>query len=123
MRRAFAELEDPLWRMLSSVKRPSRYAGGEWGAAGGHVLEEEKASLCLAFPDVYEVGMSYLGFQILYDLASRTEGVRVERVYCPWTDAESFMREKGMRLCSLETQKPLSSFDMVGFTLQYELAG
>lgn len=123
MRRAFAELEDPLWRMLSSVKRPSRYAGGEWGAAGGHVLGEEKVSLCLAFPDVYEVGMSYLGFQILYDLASRTEGVRVERVYCPWTDAESFMREKGMRLCSLETQKPLSSFDMVGFTLQYELAG
>jgi radical SAM superfamily enzyme YgiQ (UPF0313 family) len=109
--------------MLSSVKRPSRYVGGEWGAAGDHVLGGEKVSLCLAFPDVYEVGMSYLGFQILYDLASRSEGVRVERVYCPWPDAESFMRENGMGLCSLETQKPLSSFDVVGFTLQYELAG
>jgi len=122
MYRAFDELEDPLWEMLSSVKRPSRYTGGEWGADGGRSMGAERVSLCLAFPDVYEVGMSYLGFQVLYDLASKTPGVRVERVYCPWPDAESFIREKGMVLRSLETGKPLYSFDVVGFTLQYELA-
>ncbi len=117
----FEELEDPLWQMLASVKRPSRYAGGEWGALGGSVVGEEKVSICLAFPDVYEVGMSYLGFQILYDLASNLPGVRVERSYCPWPDAESYMRERGMALGSLESGKPLSAFDIVGFTLQYEL--
>ena len=122
MARAFGELKDPLWEMLSSVKRPSRYAGGEWGADGGRNRGAERVSLCLAFPDVYEVGMSYLGFQVLYDLASKAPGVRVERAYCPWPDAEFFMREKGMVLRSLETEKPLSSFDVVGFTLQYELA-
>lgn len=58
----FDELEDPIWRMLSSVKRPSRYAGGEWGADGGLAEGKERSSICLAFPDVYEVGMSYLGF-------------------------------------------------------------
>ncbi len=117
----FEELEDPLWQMLASVKRPSRYAGGEWGALGGSVVGEEKVSICLAFPDTYEVGMSYLGFQILYDLASNLPGVRVERSYCPWPDAESYMRERGMALGSLESGKPLSAFDIVGFTLQYEL--
>lgn len=117
----FDELEDPIWQMLSSVKRPSRYAGGEWGADGGLVEGEERSSICLAFPDVYEVGMSYLGYQILYNMASGIPGVRVERVYCPWPDAEAYMRENRMALCSLESGRPISSFDVVGFTLQYEL--
>ena len=117
----FDELEDPIWRMLSSVKRPSRYAGGEWGADGGLAEGKERSSICLAFPDVYEVGMSYLGFQILYNMASGIPGVRVERAYCPWPDAEAYMRENRMALGSLESGRPLSSFDVVGFTLQYEL--
>jgi radical SAM family uncharacterized protein len=117
----FEEMEDQAWQLLSSVKRPSRYAGGEWGACGGSVDGEEKVSLCLAFPDVYEVGMSYLGFQILYNLASGLPGVRVERSYCPWPDAEAFMRERGMPLSSLESGRSLNTFDLVGFTLQYEL--
>jgi hypothetical protein len=110
----FEEMEDQAWQLLSSVKRPSRYAGGEWGACGGSVDGEEKVSLCLAFPDVYEVGMSYLGFQILYNLASGLPGVRVERSYCPWPDAEAFMRERGMPLCSLESGRSLNTFDVVG---------
>lgn len=117
----FEEMEDPMWKFLCSVKHPSRYAGGEWGADGHILTGEEKVSICLAFPDVYEVGMSYLGFQLLYGIASRVPGTRAERVYCPWIDAEDLMRNKMMPLCSLETGSPLSSFDILGFTLQYEL--
>ncbi len=117
----FEEIEDPMWQFLCSVKRPSRYAGGEWGADGLIPPEDEKVSLCLAFPDAYEVGMSYLGFQLLYSLASETPGTRVERSYCPWPDAEALLREKGTPICSLESGSPLSSFDILGFTLQYEL--
>ncbi|MDO9508142.1 MAG: TIGR03960 family B12-binding radical SAM protein [Thermovirgaceae bacterium] len=117
----FEELEDPMWQFLCSVKHPSRYAGGEWGADGLIPRKEEKVSICLAFPDVYEVGMSYLGFQLLYDLASGIPGTRVERAYCPWPDAEALLREWSMPLCSLESGSPLSSFGILGFTLQYEL--
>lgn len=117
----FEEMEDPMWQFLSSVKRPSRYAGGEFGADGHIFPGEEKVSICLAFPDVYEVGMSYLGFQLLYGLASGIPGTRVERAYCPWIDAEAIMRNQKMPLCSLESGSPLSSFDILGFTLQYEL--
>jgi len=117
----FEEMEDPMWQFLCSVKRPSRYAGGEWGACGHALTWEEKVSICFAFPDVYEVGMSYLGFQLLYGLASGIPGTRAERAYCPWVDAEALMRDKQMALCSLETDSPLSSFDILGFTLQYEL--
>ncbi|HDQ92739.1 MAG TPA: radical SAM protein, partial [Synergistetes bacterium] len=110
-----------MWRFLCSVKKPSRYAGGEWSAIGGDPSGKERVSLCLSFPDVYEVGMSYLGFQILYEMAAGIPGTRVERSYCPWTDAEALLREEGVPLCSLERGNPLSSFDILGFTLQYEL--
>jgi len=117
----FEEMEDPMWQFLCSVKRPSRYAGGEWGASGHSVSGNEDVSICLAFPDVYEVGMSYLGFQLLYGIASGIEGTRVERAYCPWIDAEELMRRERMPLASLETGSPLSTFDILAFTLQYEL--
>lgn len=117
----FEEMEDAMWQFLCSVKRPSRYAGGEWGTGVPVPAGEEKVSICLAFPDVYEVGMSYLGFQLLYGLASGIPGTRTERAYCPWVDAEALMREKKIPLCSLETGSPLASFDILGFTLQYEL--
>jgi radical SAM superfamily enzyme YgiQ (UPF0313 family) len=77
--------------------------------------------MCLAFPDVYEVGMSYLGYQILYSLIKTLDYADVERAYCPWPDMEREMRDAGVPLSSLESSRPLRDFDAVGFTLQYEL--
>ncbi len=111
---------DDLWPLLTRVKRPARYAGGEWGASVREI-PADGVRLCLAFPDVYEVGMSYLGYQILYALAGTLDYVGVERAYCPWVDMERAMREAGQPLCSLETRTRLAEFDVVGFTLQYEL--
>jgi radical SAM superfamily enzyme YgiQ (UPF0313 family) len=77
--------------------------------------------MCLAFPDVYEVGMSYLGYQILYSLIKTLDYADAERAYCPWPDMEGAMRRAGMPLGALESGRPLRDFDAVGFTLQYEL--
>lgn len=107
--------------LLASVKRPARYSGGEWGAYVKDALPSGGVRLCLAFPDVYEVGMSYLGFQILYALVKSLDFADVERAYCPWTDMEDAMRARGVPLASLESGRPLRDFDAVGFTLQYEL--
>jgi radical SAM superfamily enzyme YgiQ (UPF0313 family) len=117
------EMTSPLFPLLASVKRPGRYTGGEWGA----FAEEDPACgpglarMCLAFPDVYEVGMSYLGYQILYSLVKTLDYADAERAYCPWPDMEDAMRRAGVPLCSLESGRPLRYFDAVGFTLQYEL--
>jgi radical SAM family uncharacterized protein len=118
----FPEYADGMWPLLSDVKRPSRYAGCEFGSlppkedAGGLVR------VCLAFPDVYEIGMSYLGFQILYFLLKGLPFADAERSYCPWTDLEALLKEKKMPLASMESSRPLDQFDVVGFTLQYELS-
>ena len=116
----FEEWNDPRWDAMASVSRPSRYAGGEWG----DISPKEVASLrmCLCFPDVYEVGMSYLGFQLLYGMIKKIDGVDVERSYCPWIDMEREMRSRSVYLGSLESDRRLSDFDAVGFTLQYELS-
>ena len=109
-----------LKNVLSSVKRPSRYIGGEWGS-----IREQKSSsatICLAFPDLYEVGMSYLGFQILYALINSLPYATAERVYAPWVDAEEVIKNEGISLWSLETKTPIRNFDAIGFTLQYELS-
>jgi radical SAM superfamily enzyme YgiQ (UPF0313 family) len=114
------EMKGGLWPLLAAVKRPGRYAGGEWGAYaapdGGR-----RARICLAFPDVYEVGMSYLGYQILYSMLKTLDYADAERAYCPWPDMEAAMRGAGVPLCSLESRRALKDFDAVGFTLQYEL--
>lgn len=107
--------------ILSSVQKPARYTGGEFGSIVKPAAEVE-ATIALAFPDVYEVGMSYLGFKILYHLLNKEQGVAAERVYAPWIDLEAKMRERGITLCTLETQKALGECDLVGFTLQYELS-
>jgi radical SAM family uncharacterized protein len=113
--------EDCLRPILASVKRPSRYIGGEWGS--GPVKEgRDMLRVCYAFPDVYEVGMSYLGFQILYGLTKKLRFADAERVYAPWTDMEEALRHAGSPLWSLESKRPLSEFDVIGFTLQYELS-
>ncbi len=118
----YQEYQDEMWPLLSDVKRPSRYAGCEFGA---RPPKEEKKGLvrfCLAFPDVYEIGMSFLGFQILYFLLKDHPLGDAERVYCPWTDMETLLREKSLPLTSIESSRALSEFDVVGFTLQYELS-
>ena len=107
--------------ILSSVQKPARYTGGEFASIIKPV-EEVEATICLAFPDVYEVGMSYLGFKILYHLLNQQQGVQAERVYAPWIDMEAKMRERKTPLRTLETKKTLKECDIVGFTLQYELS-
>lgn len=107
--------------ILSSVQKPARYTGGEFGSIVKPAQEVE-ATIALAFPDVYEVGMSYLGFKILYHLINRVEGVAAERVYAPWIDMEEKMRQRNIPLRTLESEKRLCECDIVGFTLQYELS-
>ena len=107
--------------VLSQVQKPARYAGGEFGSILKSPAETEVA-IALAFPDVYEVGMSYLGFKILYHILNQQEGVAAERVYAPWVDMEAQMRERNIPLWSQESAKVLRDFDFVGFTLQYELS-
>lgn len=115
----FTEFNEPLWTSLTKVQRPSRYVGEEWGSAQPN--GKESVSFCLAFPDIYEIGMSYVGFQILYSLLRSFPDVFPDRVYCPWTDMELEHRENGMVLSSITCRKPLCDFDVIGFTLQYEL--
>lgn len=107
--------------ILSSVQKPARYTGGEFGSII-KPPEETEVTIALAFPDVYEVGMSYLGFKILYHLLNKEQGVAAERVYAPWIDMEAKMRERNILLRTLETDKALNECDFVGFTLQYELS-
>jgi len=116
---SFKEYKDPLWSCLTKVNRPSRYVGKEWGV--DKAWNEGSLKFCLAFPDVYEIGMSYIGFQILFSLLNSISGVATDRVYCPWTDMEEEMRERSIALRSISHKIPLSEFDVIGFTLQYEL--
>ncbi|MDD3690404.1 MAG: B12-binding domain-containing radical SAM protein, partial [Synergistaceae bacterium] len=118
----FPEYGDAMWPLLSNVKRPSRYAGAEYGSIPPKEDGKGLVRFCLAFPDVYEIGMSYLGFQILYFLLKSLPLADADRAYCPWTDLEGLMREGGVPLSGIESEIPLNSFDVVGFTLQYELS-
>ena len=105
---------------LTAVEKPSRYAGGEWNA----VRKDPASVRCrvvLAFPDLYEIGMSYLGQKILYDRANARPDVLAERVFAPWPDFELALRAAGEPLRSLENQTPLAEFDIIGFSLLYEL--
>ncbi|MFH1737633.1 MAG: hypothetical protein ABIH23_01405 [bacterium] len=105
---------------LSQVQRPIRYVGGEWGA----VQRKDHAQLrfVLAYPDVYEIGMSYLGLQLLYAILNSREDVWCERVFAPWPDRENQMRERGETLRTLESGMPVAQSDIIGFSLQHELA-
>jgi radical SAM family uncharacterized protein len=105
---------------LSTVERPSRYLGTELNSVHKD-LSKVRLKVALAFPDTYEVGMSHIGLQILYHLLNQREDIAAERVYAPWLDMEKLMRERELPLCSLESSIPLREFDIVGFSLQYEL--
>jgi radical SAM family uncharacterized protein len=106
--------------VLPGVIKPARYTGGEWNAVVKD-WENIPIKFALAYPDVYEVGMSNLGLMILYDILNGEKDVLAERVYAPWMDMERQMRSAGLPLYSLETRHPLHQFDIVGFTLPYEL--
>ncbi len=113
---------DPRRSILASVKRPSRYTGGEWGSGPVKTSDPNILRVCYAFPDLYEVGMSYLGFQILYGLTKTLSFADAERVYAPWPDMEEALRASGTKLWALESRRPVSDFDILAFTLQYELS-
>ncbi len=104
--------------ILSKVEKPARYTGGELNSV---IKEGAELNFALCFPDVYEVGMSHLGIGILYEVLNGMEGVFAQRAYCPWPDMAGELRAAGEPLRSLETQKPLCDFDMLGFNLSYEM--
>lgn len=110
-----------LERILPLVEKPARYTGGEWNSVRKDWSQVD-VTFALAFPDVYEVGMGHLGYKILYHILNQQDRVAAERVYAPWVDMESMMRKNQVPLFSLESKRPLASFDLVGFTLQYELS-
>ena len=109
-----------LEELLEKVNRPGQYLGNEWGSAQKD-FDSAKSRLLLAFPDVYELGMSNFGLKILYQLINAADGLMVDRTYAPAKDMEALMRERGISLWGFESRRPVSSFDLVGFSLQYEL--
>ncbi|MEE9514405.1 MAG: TIGR03960 family B12-binding radical SAM protein [Candidatus Brocadiales bacterium] len=108
-------------KLLPHVETPGRYIGGEWNSI---VKDpgETRLSFALAFPDTYEIGMSHLGLQLLYGLLNSIDDVACERVFAPWPDMESLMRAHDVPLFSLENFRPVRDFDVVGFSLQYEMS-
>jgi len=105
---------------MENILRPGRYINNEWNA----VHKEWTAGalkIALSFPDIYEIGMSHLGMKILYGILNREENVICERVFAPWPDMEKRLRDRKENLCSLESSRPLKEFDIIGFSLQYEM--
>ena len=107
--------------ILLKIDKPARYLGNEINAV---MKDKNKVDIrfAMCFPDVYEIGMSHLGIQILYDMFNQREDVWCERVYSPWTDLDKIMREQHIPLFALESQDPIREFDFLGITLQYEMA-
>lgn len=111
---------DDLAPILAQVDKPARYIGGEFNTVI-KPADEVEVRVALAFPDVYDIGMSYHGFKILYERVNRMTGVQAERVFAPWDDMEARLRESGIPLYLLESRLPLLSADIIGFTLQHEM--
>ena len=106
--------------ILHQVNRPARYTGGEWNSVIKD-WDNTPVKIALAYPDTYEIGMSNMAIPILYDILNRQPDVLAERVYAPWIDMEALMRARKIPLFSLETRHPLKDFDIIGFSLGYEL--
>lgn len=106
--------------ILMKIEKPARYIGNEFNAV---VKDKSKVKVrfAMCFPDVYEIGMSHLGIQILYDMFNSMEDVWCERVYSPWLDLDKIMREQKIPLFGLESQEPIKDFDFLGITIQYEM--
>ena len=117
----FEEFSNPEWQILSQVSRPSRYSGSEWRPYQAQEWDSAALRICLAFPDVYEIGMSYYGFQIIEAfINSMNRNYLADRAYCVWPDMEGLMREKNIFLTSTEQKRPVKDFDVLAFTLQHE---
>ena len=110
-----------LEHILPHVQKPARYTGGEYNAVVKDKRDVE-VRYALCFPDTYEIGMSNLGCRILYGLMNETPGVWCERCYAPWGDMEEAMRREGLLLYGLESGDPICDFDIIGFSLGYEMA-
>ncbi|MFW6264828.1 MAG: TIGR03960 family B12-binding radical SAM protein [Bacillota bacterium] len=115
------EVEKVLDKVLYKVTNPARYAGNEYNIVKKS-WDEEKTKVAVAFPDLYEVGMSHLGLKIIYHLLNNEDDFLCERTYAPWVDMEELMRQEGIPLFSLENKKPIAEFDVFAFTLQYEMS-
>lgn len=113
-------MDDKLTACLERVRKPARYTGGEYNSIIKN-KDDVDVRFAFCFPDIYEIGMSHLGSKILYGLLNSMNGVWCERVYLPYTDMEEQMRNRGLPIYALESKDPLSEFDILGFTLQYEL--
>jgi radical SAM family uncharacterized protein len=108
-------------RVLHKVTQPARYTGGELNSVVKDWSDPAiRSRVALAFPEIYDLGGSNLGLQILYDLINKRSDLLAERAFCPWSDFEGFMRRDGIPLYSLETRHPLNQFDIIGFSLPYE---
>ena len=114
-------MDKRLERILPRVQKPARYVGGEYNAVMKD-LSQVDTRVAFCFPDTYEIGMSNLGMRILYGIMNNMEGVWCERVFAPWGDMEEEMRREDIPLYALESGDPVSDFDFIGFTLQYELS-
>lgn len=114
-------IDTQLEKMLRKVEKPARYIGGEVNSVKKDP-EQVSVRFGFAFPDTYEIGMSYMGMQILYNILNRNEKIYCERIFAPAEDMEALMREEGRKLFTLETFTPVDELDIVGFTLQYELS-
>ena len=117
MANVFSKIDDSLYQ----VESPERYIGREWNQIKKD-WEETEIRTCLAFPDTYEIGMSHLGLKLLYHRLNQEEDILCERAFAPWTDMEKLLKKKGLHLYSLENKRELLDFDLLGFTLQYELS-
>lgn len=113
-------MTDMLQRILPTVQKPARYTGGEYNEIKKN-LEDIRVRVAFCFPDTYEIGMSNLGMRILYGVMNEMDGVWCERVFAPWGDMENAMRQNNIPLWALESQDPVKDFDMIAFTIGYEM--
>ena len=109
-----------LQRILPTVQKPARYTGGEYNEIKKDV-SEVRVRVAFCFPDTYEIGMSNVGMRILYGVMNEMDGVWCERVFAPWGDMEAAMRNHNLPLWALESQNPVKDFDMIAFTIGYEM--
>ena len=114
------QVNHPYASFIHTIEKPARYVGGEYNA----VIKDWSSVDCrfsLCFPDVYDIGMSHMGTKILYSVVNKTPDLLMERCFAPWFDLETALRERSLPLVTLESARPLSDFDVVGFSLQFEM--
>ena len=114
-------IDKNLDKILKRVEKPARYIGGEVNSVKKN-LSDISVRFGFCFPDNYEIGMSYMGLQIIYNILNKNPEIYCERVFAPAIDMEDIMRQEGYKLFTLETFTPLKELDVVGFTLQYEMS-